>query len=152
MPSYAIHLAAALKYLESHTENDIAAFLEGALAPDLLEKPASHYGPKSSAPGLELCIADRGLSDCFNRGYYFHLYTDMKFYNEFLPRFVSAFSREIYNDYDNIIRAIIDRYGVEIPDEIKDTVGFSEGEPKIIPLEALFEFIDSFKDETNIFY
>lgn len=151
MPSYTIHLAAALKYLESHAEDDRAAFLRGALEPDLLKKPESHYGPKSSEPSLELCRADRGISDSFNRGYYFHLYTDRRFYKEFLPRFIPSFSKEIYNDYDKLNRQIIERYGVEIPEKIKETVGFCDGETKIIPLCELFEFIDSFKDEKKIF-
>ena len=146
MPSYTIHLAAALKYLESHAENDRKEFLRGALEPDLLEKPASHYGPASSEPCLELCAADRGLSDSFNRGYYFHLYTDKRFYNEFLPKFTKEFSREIYNDYDKINLALIERYNIEIPENVKDTVKFCEGETKIIPLSELFVFIDSFKE------
>ncbi len=144
MPSYTIHLAAALKYLESHTEESREAFLEGAIAPDLLPKPASHYGPSSSSPDLSLFVADKGIAGSYNRGYYFHLYTDKRFYGEFLPRFISEFSKEIYNDYDKLNRAIIEHYGVEIPEKVKDTVGFSEGKTKIIPLEELCEFIDSF--------
>lgn len=146
MPSYTIHLAAAIKYLENHSEEDRAAFLEGALAPDLLPKPESHYGPASSKPDLELFAADKGLSSSYNRGYYFHLYTDRLFYNEFLPRFAKEFSKEIYNDYDKLNRAIIERYGVEVPEKVKDTVKFAYGETRIIPKDALFEFIDSFKD------
>ena len=70
---------------------------------------------------------------------------------EFLLKFISEFSREIYNDYDKLNHEIIDRYGVEIPENVKDTVNFADGKTKIIPIEELFEFIDSFKDETNIF-
>ena len=146
MPSYTIHLAAAIKYLENHTEADRESFLEGVLAPDLLPKPASHYGPASSQPGLELFASEKGLDSSYNRGYYFHLYTDRRFYNEFLPRFITEFSREIYNDYDKINRAIIERYGVEIPENVKDAVKIIEGEPKILSLPCLFEFIDSFRD------
>ncbi|MBE6588428.1 MAG: hypothetical protein E7647_08480 [Ruminococcaceae bacterium] len=138
MPSYTIHLAAAKRYLEYNAEDDPAAFLRGVLAPDLQKKPESHYGPQSSSPGLEVYKKEVGLDDSYKRGYYFHLLTDYYFYNEFL----TEFSKEIYNDYDKLNRAIIERYGIEVPEYVRDTVAFKDGEPKLLSKNRVFSFID----------
>ncbi|MBO5371590.1 MAG: hypothetical protein J6A75_02605 [Lachnospiraceae bacterium] len=139
MPSYTIHLAVAKKYLEHHKEEDENAFYQGVIAPDLKEKPASHFGKSSSRPDLKAYKEIVGLNSSYDRGYYLHLLTDKLFYRKYLAE--GEFSKEIYNDYDKINRSIIEAYQLKIPDEVKNKIFFMPGEPKIIRKDIM-KFID----------
>lgn len=140
MASYTIHLAAAKIYLDRYAEENTEDFLKGVIAPDLYKKPESHYGEATSASGLEKFQHCAGLATSFSRGYYFHLKTDLLFYNEFLEK--HSFSNEIYHDYDCLNQAIIGRYHLNILPEIKPLIGFSKQTPQILREDELFHFID----------
>ena len=139
MPSYTIHLAVAAEYLNHHEEADKQCFLKGVLAPDFLPKPASHYGPASSLCRPDLFLLEQGLADGYRRGYYLHLLTDKLFYSLMVD--MTAFSKEIYRDYDKLNARLIDRYALEIPDYARPTLSFLEGEPLILSEERLYRFI-----------
>lgn len=55
MPGFVIHLAIAKEYLKRYPEDgeDEEEFYRGVIAPDLLKKPESHYGPSTSDPDFE---------------------------------------------------------------------------------------------------
>lgn len=139
MASFVIHLAVAQAYLREHPQEDAAAFERGVLAPDLLEKPASHYGPASSQPDLDACVASRGLEDSFSRGYYLHLLTDKLFFGEFLQ----TFSQELYTDYDKVNADIIKAYGITPPSEVAEKITLSKGEPHLFTKEDVLHFIEA---------
>lgn len=143
MPSYCIHIAIGLKYLEKHPEENKNKFIEGIIAPDILPKPQSHFGPYSSMPDIELFIAEKEIETSYNRGYYLHLLTDKLFYNQFLGNYISKFTKEIYNDYDKLNKAIIEKYNIILPEKIKNEVKFTDGETSILPLNDIFEFINT---------
>lgn len=139
MPSYTIHMAVAKKCLESNTLENPNDFLLGVIAPDMLEKPASHYGPYSSASNPDLYVEKNGLESSYNKGYFLHLMTDKLFYNEFL----SDFSTAIYSDYDILNPKLINRYSLTIPPEIEDVVLLKEGETSFIHEDSICRFIDA---------
>ncbi len=139
MPSYVIHTAIAEVYVKRHPEEEREAFMKGVIAPDFLVKPQSHFGPASSQPDLELCKTTRGLSDSYSRGYYLHLLSDKLFFDVFL----TAFSKELYHDYDKVNADLIKRYGVRLLPETVGTVAFADGEPTLFDREALYRFIEA---------
>ena len=139
MPSFTIHLAVAKKYLETHKQENEQEFLKGVIAPDLKDKTISHFGEYSSCPNLNRFCKEVGLNSSYNRGYFLHLLTDDLFYNKFLEQF----SKEIYNDYDKINKALIEKYDLQVPNEIKEKVKFEDGSTQILDLENISKFIDT---------
>lgn len=139
MPSYIIHLAVAKEYLKSHTEENTDEFIRGVIAPDLLEKPQSHYGESSSEPDLKKYIQVNGLHTSYDRGYYLHLKTDWIFYHDLLP--ANVFCEEVYNDYDRMNASLIKKYELIIPEEVKDYVGFRDGRTKKLHEHMVDRFI-----------
>lgn len=137
MPSYAIHIAVAVCYLEGAVHENQKEFIRGVIAPDLLKKPESHFGPASSDPDTRRYAEECGLDTSYNRGYYLHLLTDKLFYGEYLTRF----SPEIYKDYDKLNSRIIERYGIKLPEQIRDVVSYEKGDPVILD-ETVFDFIE----------
>lgn len=139
MPSFTIHLAVAKKYLERHPEENKEQFYNGVIDPDLKDKTTSHFGPNSSNVDLNKYCQEVGLTTSYDRGYFMHLLTDDLFYNKFLNRF----SEEIYNDYDKINKALIEKYNLQIPEKVREKVKFTSGETKILDLETVCKFIDA---------
>ena len=139
MPSFTIHLAVAKKYLEKHKEEDEIEFYNGVIEPDLKNKETSHFGKYSSCPDLNKYCKEVGLNSSYNRGYFLHLLTDDLFYN----RFLQQFSEKIYDDYDKINQALIEKYNLKIPEKIKDKVKFKEGNTQILDFEKVCKFIDT---------
>lgn len=142
MPSFTIHLAVAKKYLEKHKNENEEEFYRGVIDPDLKDKSTSHFGKYSSEPDLNRYCREVGLNSSYKRGYFLHLLTDDLFYNKYLE----GFSEEIYDDYNRINQAIIDQYGIEIPDRIKDLVKFESGETKLLDFDSICKFIDTVGD------
>lgn len=140
MASYTIHLAVAKLYLEKHPKIKQDVFNRGVVMPDLLKKPESHYGMATSSPNLEKFKSTNNLQDDFKKGYYLHLKTDYLYYNEFITK--EQFTEKIYDDYDKINQAIIERYQLDIPEEVKEYVKFQFGTPSILHIEEVILFID----------
>ena len=140
MAGYVIHLAVAEEYIKNYPKDidDYKEFIEGVIYPDSVkDKSLTHYGPKSSKPNLKLFFEDKDINDSFNKGYFLHLLTDYLFYN----RFLDYFSKDIYNDYDILNKVLIEKFEVKIPDSVKNSVFYLEGETKILNLEETIEFI-----------
>lgn len=140
MAGYVIHLAVAEEYIKNFPNDidDYKEFIEGVIAPDSVkDKSLTHYGAKSSKVNLKSFFGDRDINDSFNKGYFSHLVTDYLFYN----RFLSYFSKDIYNDYDILNKALIEKFGVKVPDSVKNSVFYLDGETKILELEDTINFI-----------
>ena len=125
MPGYMIHLAVGKVYEQNNRIKDIKAFESGIIMPDLLpDKSKSHYGKHSSRPDLNSYIAEtNGNLDSYQEGYFLHLVTDYLFYNKFLQEW----NPDIYEDYDRLNSRIMQKYGISIPEEIKQIVKFKSG-------------------------
>ena len=140
MAGYVIHLAVGEEYMRNFP-NDIKnheEFVDGIIEPDgVTDKSLTHYGPKSSKVNLKKFFSDKDIDSDFNKGYFLHLLTDYLFYNRFLTRF----SKSIYNDYDILNRALQDKFKVKIPDKVKDKVFFKDGQTEILNLKETEEFI-----------
>lgn len=143
MPGYVIHLAVANVHLSCrHDVRDADAFLRGTIAPDLLlPKEASHFGDDTARPGLDLFADTHDLSDDYQRGYFLHLLTDHLFYNRFLSDFV--WSPAVYDDYDRLNERLVKAYGVVVPNEVSDCVGFRDDDLEVFRFERICGFIDT---------
>ena len=71
-----------------------------------------------------------------------HLVTDYIFY----IKIISVISKDIYNDYDILNKYLIEKYNVEIYDNIKNNVFFKEGETKILTTELAEKTINETSD------
>lgn len=67
-------------------------------------------------------LKDKNVNNSFNRGYFLHLLTDYLFYNKYVDRM----TKDMYNDYDITNKKLIDKYNVELPNEIKGSVFFKK--------------------------
>ena len=117
MPGYVIHLAVAKEYLKkskNRNENE-EEFINGVIFPDSVkDKAITHYGEKSSKSNLYEFLKDKNVNNSFNRGYFLHLLTDYLFYNKYVDRM----TKDMYNDYDITNKKLIDKYNVELPNEM----------------------------------
>lgn len=142
MPGYVIHLAVAEEYLKKHKENKehYDEFIEGVIFPDsVIDKSETHYGNGSSNSNVYEFLKDKKIDNSFNRGYFLHLLTDYLFYN----RYIEYFSKDLYNDYDLTNEILMKKYKVVLPEKIKKSVFFKEGEDyKIITPKIAEELID----------
>ena len=141
MPGYVIHLAVAQEYLKKHNnkKEDINNFIKGTIYPDSVkDKSLTHYGAKSSKVVLKNFLKENYLDNSFNRGYFLHLVTDYLFYNKYLD----IFTKDIYNDYDITNKPLIEKYKVQIPENIKNYVFFKEGKTKLLHLKLAEKVID----------
>ena len=140
MPGYVIHLAVGKVYLRNNKIKNLGEFERGILAPDMeQDKSKSHYGSYSNKPDLNRYIELNRELDDFKEGYFLHLLTDYIFYNKFLQ----GWSADIYDDYNKLNRAIVQRYGIIVPKEVKDIVQYADGTPKILSEDRLYQFIET---------
>lgn len=144
MPGYVIHLAVAEEYIRKKgKKEDSNEFIKGVIFPDSVkDKSLTHYGEKSSKSNLYKFLENNKIDNSFNRGYFLHLLTDYLFYN----RYIDTFSKDIYNDYDILNNYLIEKYKVKLPDEIKDSVFFKEGELHILSLDLVERLIKNVSD------
>lgn len=140
MPGYVIHLAVGKIYSQNNRIQDLISFEKGIIEPDLLpNKEKSHFGPFSSQPGLDTFIQEKGVTTSFNEGYFLHLVTDYLFYNKFLKEWSSS----IYQDYNILNGIIMKKYGVVLPDSVKEKVKFNNGKLSILDFDSMSEFIET---------
>ena len=139
MPGYVIHLAVAEEYLKKHKDEDYNEFINGVIFPDSIkDKLLTHYGEKSSVSNLYEFLKANKLENSFKRGYFLHLLTDYLFYNKYIDRM----SKDMYNDYDILNKILIEKYDVRLPESVKDTVFFKDGQLVILSLELITKMID----------
>lgn len=145
MAGYIIHLAVAEEYIRKH-ENEIQNykdFIKGVIYPDSVsDKSLTHYGIKSSKVNLKNFLKENEVTTNYEKGYFVHLYTDYLFYNKFL----NYFSKEIYNDYDILNKALKEKYNIKIPMEIENNIFYKEGKLKILSFDSTVKFIDMVSD------
>ena len=141
MPGYVIHLAIAKEYIRNFRVKDEKEFLKGSLAPDLLstdDKKETHYTQTGSSDvNLKKFIKENKINTCYMEGYFLHLIVDYLFYNVYFPNHDSR----LYNEYDITNKELIEKYAINIPEEVKDCVNFKEGELEILDKEKLFKMI-----------
>ena len=70
-----------------------------------------------------------------------HLVTDYLFYTKFLKNF--EWTPDIYDDYDRLNRLLIERYQIEIPEEIRSVVQFKDGQLKVLEFDSICSFIEA---------
>ncbi len=123
MASLMIHLLIAQEYCKKHKIDDVEAFLQGNLAPDLVPvKWPTHYSKtRTNKNHLESIInkvdlpafcAENDISSDFNKGQFLHLISDVVFFNNYLAHNENylAFDNEnqlriqnvLYRDYHRI--------------------------------------------------
>lgn len=162
MPGFTIHMAIAKQYIAKHKseiENEVE-FIKGVIAPDMnkkLDGPAedkskNHYG-KWGKYEVETYI-DEFLNDIeinitqdFWKGYFLHLLTDHYFYNK--DKYFRQEHQEMvknndrfYYDYDCLNKNLIEKYEIEIFDNIRKYMNIHEGEPKYLKIDKIINFIE----------
>ena len=145
MPGYVIHLAVAEEYLKKHKQKreEYNEFINGVIFPDSIKnKQETHYGEKSSLSNLYEFLKSNKLDTSFNRGYFLHLLTDYLFYN----KYIDIMSNDMYNDYDILNKILIEKYKVKLPETVKSSVFFKDGELVILSLELIERMIDDISD------
>ncbi len=141
MPGYVIHLAVAEEYLKNHKnkKEEYDEFIEGVIFPDSVkDKSETHYGAKSSVSNLYDFLNENAIDNSFKRGYFLHLLTDYLFYN----RYVDRMSKDMYNDYDILNGMLIEKYNVVLPEKVKDSVFFKEGNLVILSMDLITKMIE----------
>ena len=172
MPCLAIHLAVAKKYLEKHKEENHDEFILGTIAPDIFlpninqyikgvseDKNSHHFGTNYKTESLteymkkkvdfNLFFDSNDINTSFLRAYFLHLLCDYYFFGEYISNnkleglsFDEAVRIGI-NDYDLITPSIIEKYSLDIPDQIKDTISKKgEGNLQLLDEDTVYNFID----------
>ena len=81
----------------------------------------------------------KALDTEFNKGCFLHLVTDYLFYNKYLDKIEKP---QIYYDYDYTNEDIVNKYNLELPEEVSNKVFFKKGTPKILTLELEYKIIE----------
>ena len=146
MPGYVIHVAIAQEYMRKHKnkKENYHEFVEGVIMPDLIRpKSESHYGITPAYTNLKKFLDNNSLDNSLNRGKFLHLIADYLFYNFYLEKFSKEY---IYDDYDILNKSLIEKYNVKLPEIVKDSVFFKEGEAKILSLDLAHRVIDEISE------
>ena len=171
MPCLAVHLAVAKKYLENHNE-DKNEFILGTIAPDINlpdidkyikgtseDKKSHHFGNSIETNSLieymknkvnfSLFFSYNDINTSFTKAYFLHLLCDYYFFGDYIKdeRLKNLSLRDAikvgYNDYNLITPILINKYGLEVPDQVKDMMlQEGQGELQILDLETVYQFID----------
>ena len=173
MPCLAIHLAVAKKYLENHPNENKEDFILGTIAPDIdlpdlnkyicgvvmNDKNSRHFGLNYKTDNIieymkrkvnfSLFFQSNDINTSFLRAYFLHLLCDYRFYGDYVTdeRLIGLSFNEVakigYNDYDLITPILIDKYQLEIPNQIKDIIEKKGvGKIKLLDEELVYRFID----------
>lgn len=160
MPGFTIHIAIAKEYIKKHKLEikDEQEFINGAIAPDMnenLEGPAedkskTHYGKWGKyevTTYIDKFLKDLkvNLEDDFWKGYFLHLLTDHYFYNKVFKeehQQIIKNNDRFYYDYDCLNRSLIERYKIDILDNIKKFMNMYEEKPKYLKESKIIDFIE----------
>ena len=149
MPGFVIHIAIAKEYIKKYNNiRDIEEFVRGNIEPDLTEdKSKTHYGKSPTYTNLKEFLINNELDNDINKGKFLHLIADYLFYNFYLRDVPIQGSKEImHNDYDIINKELINKYNIELLEEIKQKVYYKEGNPKIVTLDLAIKVINEISD------
>lgn len=160
MPGFTIHIAIAKKYIEKHkTEiRDEEEFIKGVIAPDLNEnlkelpkdKSTTHYGKWGKyevETHIDEFLKDSkvDISEDFWKGYFLHLLTDHYFYNKYFYQEHQEMMKNndrFYYDYDCLNKELIEKYKINVLENIKQYMNFYDGEPKYLVKSKVIDFIE----------
>lgn len=122
MPNVSAHIGCALKVKDKLKIND-DRFIYGALLPDILDmdKRKSHYKKRGTfflVPDLDYYKNNFDLSNPLYLGYFFHLYLDYYYLEEYLEKNVKGidvFSDQLlYKDYDIINKDLVKHFHIDV--------------------------------------
>lgn len=146
MPGYVVHLAIAQEYLKKHKKDFSQDFILGVIAPDFTDnKSQTHYGKSPAYTNLGSFLESNEINSYFQQGYFLHLVTDYLFYNYYVENFKKP---QIYDDYDFTNEFLINKYNVNLPEQVKNKVFFKSGNPQILTLSFACNFIDEISSLT----
>ena len=161
MPSLAVHMAIAIKYMKKNNVKDTSSFMDGIKEPDYIalagqeQKEKAHYSsPKTDSMTVEQKMSGKvnlynyfsqnEINTDFQKGYCLHLLTDFFFFAHFFPykKIESGIPfKTIYDDYEKIAHLMEDKYGVNnkgTPWEGK----YQDGEPTLFSVQEICDFIE----------
>jgi len=164
MPGYTIHIAIAKKYIEKH-KSEIRSedeFIKGVIAPDMNEnldgpsedKSKTHYGKWGKyevTTHINQFLNDTkvDMNKDYWKGYFCHLLSDYYFYNKYFKEEHSEIIKNndrFYYDYDCLNKKLVEKYKINILDNIKEQMNFYDAEPKYLKMSKLEEFIEIISD------
>jgi len=160
MPGFTIHIAIAKEYMKKN-KNEIKneeEFIKGVIAPDMNEKldgPAedkskNHYGKWGKyevTTYIDEFLKDTkvDMAQDFWKGYFMHLLTDHYFYIKYFKKEHEEIVKNndrFYYDYDCLNKSLIERYQIQLLDNIKKHMNMFDEEPKYLKESKVIEFID----------
>lgn len=149
MPGFVLHIAIGKEYLKKHNDiENVEEFMKGNIAPDLTDdKTKTHYGKSPTFTNLKEFLEHNKLDNSFNKGQFLHLVADYLFYNYYLKEFPRRESKAIlYDDYDKTNKGLMEKYNIQILDEIKQYMSYKEGIPQILTLDLASKVIEEVSD------
>ena len=149
MAGYVIHLIIADEYLRKTDEviKNKDEFIKGVIYPDSVKiKGETHYSPYySSDVNLYDFVKDNfyKLDQDFYKGYFLHLLTDFLFYKKHFVLPKAGIATEIiHNDYDILNNELLEKYKIDIPEELMKFCNKKEGNPVYVKRENIYTCID----------
>ena len=98
---------------------------------------------------FNLFFSYNDINTSFAKAYFLHLLCDYYFFGDYIKdeRLKDLSLRDAikvgYNDYNLITPILINKYGLEVPDQVKDMMlQEGQGELQILDLETVYQFID----------
>lgn len=149
MAGYVIHLIIADEYLKKNEDKikNKEEFIKGVIYPDSVKiKGETHYSPYYSSDvnlyDFVKANFDK-LDDDFYKGYFLHLLTDFLFYKKHFVLPKAGIATEIiHNDYDILNNELLDKYKIDIPEELQKFCHKKEGTLVYVKREHIYECID----------
>ena len=160
MPGFTIHIATAKQYIKKHKleiKNE-EEFIKGVIAPDLNkeldgppeDKSKTHYGKWGKyevTTYIEQFLNDANvdISKDFWKGYFLHLLTDHYFYKKYFKKEHDEIVKNndrFYYDYDCLNKSLIERYKINVFENIKKYMNIYQAEPKYLKQSKVIDFID----------
>ena len=149
MAGYVIHLVVASEYLRKTDEvvTDKDEFIKGVIFPDTVkEKGKTHYSEKYSSDTNLYDFVEANidnLGEDFYKGFFLHLLTDFLFYKKHYKLPPGGIATQIiHDDYDKINKYVLEKYPIDIPEEVVEFCKQKDGEPVYVKREKIDSFIE----------
>lgn len=162
MPGFVIHIAIAKEYAKNHNKEikNVQEFIEGAIAPDYISltnpnenKNKTHYGQwgdwtsHNQQIHLNEFLKDEkvNLNTDYWKGYFIHLLSDYYFSEKYFKQEIQKAKEnedKLYNDYDCLNKELLEKYNIEIVDELKKFMSCIDETPKYLESKKVKKFIE----------
>lgn len=146
MAGYIIHLAVGKQFLKKNKGYNKEEFLRGIIAPDQVDnKITTHFSKLSAKCNLEEFFNNYKLDKGYYSGWLLHLITDIMFYRDYLNNWDDREDKnrnKLLQDYDILNKELIEDYGLQVPENIKEYAMYKEGKTTYIDKLTIKEFID----------